>query len=186
MGRRDEQRRQTRQAILEAAYRLFAEHGYDDTTVEMIATEASVAPRTFFRYFETKDGVVTHIGFDIIERLLARVRRDPSVAGLIRELASVFEASLPEPQVQQAMVMFREHPHLLEQAAMWRGRWAGQLADGLAEAAGRPTALPHRVKASVAVHTVTLCVDEWLQDGGTVREFAEVAVETLQESSPTR
>lgn len=44
--------------LVDAAVRLCLEHGYDNTTVEQIAAAAEVSPRTFSRYFPTKDAVV--------------------------------------------------------------------------------------------------------------------------------
>lgn len=48
-------RRAVQQEIADVAERLFLEHGYDKTTVDDIAQAAGIAPRTFFRYFATKD-----------------------------------------------------------------------------------------------------------------------------------
>ena len=45
----------TRSAILDAAQRLFAEHGYDGTTVRDIAAQASIDPAMVIRYFGNKD-----------------------------------------------------------------------------------------------------------------------------------
>jgi AcrR family transcriptional regulator len=53
--RRDQHKKQTRAALQAAADRLFAERGYDQTTVRDIALEAGVTERTFFRYFSAKE-----------------------------------------------------------------------------------------------------------------------------------
>jgi AcrR family transcriptional regulator len=56
--RRREQAAATRQAILEAAQKLFAEQGYASTTMAAIAAEAGVALKTVYVAFETKSGVL--------------------------------------------------------------------------------------------------------------------------------
>src|SRR5262249_43712964 len=45
----------TRAAILDAAQKLFAEHGHERTTVREIAAKASVDPALVIRYFGSKD-----------------------------------------------------------------------------------------------------------------------------------
>lgn len=56
--RRREQAAATRGAILAAAQRLFAEHGYPATTMAAIAADAGVALKTVYVVFETKAGVL--------------------------------------------------------------------------------------------------------------------------------
>jgi AcrR family transcriptional regulator len=56
--RRREQAAATRQEILEAAQRLFEQHGYGATTMAAIAAEAGVALKTVYLAFETKSGVL--------------------------------------------------------------------------------------------------------------------------------
>ena len=57
-SRRRAQAAATRREILEAAERLFEEHGYAATTIAMIAAEANVALKTVYVSFETKSGVL--------------------------------------------------------------------------------------------------------------------------------
>lgn len=55
MNQRDARKLATRRALSNAAIRLFAERGYDDTRAGDIAAAAGVTERTFFHHFPTKD-----------------------------------------------------------------------------------------------------------------------------------
>jgi AcrR family transcriptional regulator len=49
-----------REALIDAALDLFSRDGFDATHSDRIAERAGVSPRTFFRYFPTKESVVFH------------------------------------------------------------------------------------------------------------------------------
>ena len=63
----------TRAAILDAAQKLFAEHGHERTTVREIAAKASVDPALVIRYFGSKDGLFAETTeFDSKDELFVR------------------------------------------------------------------------------------------------------------------
>ena len=69
-GLRARRKRETRAALIDAAFELFQAQGYAGTTMEEIAERAHVSRRTAFRYFPTKEGLV----FPGQEGRLARFR----------------------------------------------------------------------------------------------------------------
>ena len=63
----------TEAALQESALSLFAQKGYDATTIEEIVADADVSRRTFFRYFGSKEEVIfkgTSNDFDTFRQLL--------------------------------------------------------------------------------------------------------------------
>ena len=59
LGLRERKKARTRQAIADAAARLFAERGYEQVAVSDVAREAEVSEQTVYNYFQTKEQLVT-------------------------------------------------------------------------------------------------------------------------------
>ncbi|MCP9978944.1 TetR/AcrR family transcriptional regulator [Actinomadura madurae] len=58
-GLRERKKQRTRLALIDAALDLFLAKGYEATTIDEIVAAVEVSQRTFFRYFGTKEDVVT-------------------------------------------------------------------------------------------------------------------------------
>jgi len=61
MGRREDKKDLTRQQMLTAAADLFADKGYENTSVEDIAERANVSKGTLYYHFETKEALVVEL-----------------------------------------------------------------------------------------------------------------------------
>jgi AcrR family transcriptional regulator len=71
--KRDEQKRRTHSKVLDAARALFATHGYQDTTMRMIAQEAQIAVGSIFTTFESKEDVLFEIAAERYDALAAEL-----------------------------------------------------------------------------------------------------------------
>ena len=86
-----EETRSKRRAILEAARKIFAIKGYEDTTIAEIAEDAGIAVGTVYLYFGNKRDIYTSVSLDWAVSLAA-VFEDPTIA------------ELPIEQVPRAMI----------------------------------------------------------------------------------
>ena len=60
MALRERKRQQTADHIAATAFRLFEASGYEDVTMEQIASEADVSKGTLYNYFPVKEALVAH------------------------------------------------------------------------------------------------------------------------------
>ena len=81
--RRERNKQRTRLAIQNAAFELFAEYGYRETTIKAIADKADVAPRTVTVHFPTKEELLFDAEPFNLESLVAFLEaRDPHKSAL--------------------------------------------------------------------------------------------------------
>jgi AcrR family transcriptional regulator len=126
-GLRERKKQRTREAIIDAALGLFAERGFERTTVADIAEAADIAPRTFFGYFPAKEDVVFH-DFDTIfagldHRLKARKPGETAIDAMrawIAVLLSEADFDDPRERLQRELVRTTQSLHEHNRSLMAR------------------------------------------------------------------
>jgi AcrR family transcriptional regulator len=168
---RDRKKDRTRRVIQAEALRLFGEKGFQATTIEEIAAAAEVAPRTFFRYFATKDEVVFWPEYLSLlpEFVAARPDGEPAVEavchGILDGLATFYDQDR-ERVLERLKLTFRTpelHPRLRQQQASSAVGVARILADRLG---ARSDDLEIRVIAAAIAAALWVAAEEWQADDG--------------------
>jgi AcrR family transcriptional regulator len=114
-GLRERKAQRTRAELINAAVDLCLRVGYENATVELISSTANVSPRTFSRYFATKDAVFLAVLDAVADAVVAEVRAQSAQVGPLEALRAahlaVFEriAERPygQPSADQVALMLR-------------------------------------------------------------------------------
>jgi AcrR family transcriptional regulator len=132
---RNKQRRQD--AVVRAAYRLFAERGYDATTVADIAAAAEVAPRTVAMYFPSKQDIaLSRFGEAADELTRALRQRDPgeTVPQVLARWLRTDERPADREIKQLSKRLFAANPEL---SALRAARMRAAISEGAAAVAAQ-------------------------------------------------
>ncbi|KAA0094586.1 TetR family transcriptional regulator [Mycolicibacterium sp. P1-18] len=78
---RERKRLRTRVQLVGAAVELSRRHGFANATVEQIAAAVDVSPRTFSRYFPTKEAAILSVIQDMAETALVHLNRIDAAVG---------------------------------------------------------------------------------------------------------
>ncbi|MEV3857522.1 TetR family transcriptional regulator [Streptomyces sp. NPDC050095] len=171
VGLRERKKQQTRQRIREEAYRLFAEHGYEATTVDQIAEAADISPSTFFRYFPSKEDVVTQDEYDpaLAEALRARPAGEPIVDALRGALRGPLGEMLEGDRDQlllRTRITFTD-PVIRARSMAEQERSEQAMAEVIAERTGRDAAdLEIKCAAASVIAVFTTLMRHWVEGDG--------------------
>jgi AcrR family transcriptional regulator len=96
LGLRERKKQQTRDTIARVALELFADRGYDETTLAEIAEAADVSPRTIFAYFDSKEEILFCDAPAHLEELKHALAHRPEGLTTIDALRALL-SSMPPP-----------------------------------------------------------------------------------------
>src|SRR5262249_61363539 len=94
-GLRERKKQETRDTIARVAVRLFAEQGYEHTTLAEIADAANVSKRTIFAYFESKEDILFCDEPDFFQQLKQTLEQRPAGATTVDALRDFLSSIRP-------------------------------------------------------------------------------------------
>jgi AcrR family transcriptional regulator len=182
IGRRERKKAQTRQALADAALRLFIEHGYDNVTVAQIADEADVSIATLFKHVPAgKEALIFDGGLERRQALVAAVRDRSAGTSVLAALHAfmagrgAFATDMP-PELRRKRELIMATPALRgHQRHLWIAS-EGVLAEAIATDANRDVHDP----AVRALARYVLEVPDLASDDPDPRESLDAIFELLE------
>lgn len=198
LGLRERKKQQTRERIARVALELFAERGYDETTLAEIAEAADVSPRTIFAYYESKEDILLReegVFIDRLRQMLEERRPGTTTVEAIREFfASIEPADPPDEQARLRKKIVSGTPALQMRMDAQHARLEPMLVESIAQdlGAGPDDMRPLLIAASMTAAFMSVR-DRLFEAGGEplsheqafeildqVLEFTRAGVEALQ------
>ncbi len=116
--------RNTKGRIISAAWQLFYQQGYDNTTVEEIIEASGTSKGSFYHYFEGKDALLSSLSYlfdekyeELIDRIPEDMNRFDVLMLLNRELFAMIENSIALDllaRLYSSQLVTRGEKHLLD------------------------------------------------------------------------
>ncbi|MFG2288347.1 TetR/AcrR family transcriptional regulator [Streptomyces sp. NPDC048595] len=164
----EHRRLQTRLEIAEAAAALFADRGYEATTVEDIASAAGISLRTFYRYSPAKEDALTPLFASSVSHLVDVLAAHPVDEPLSAALEASFGTATAERRLEDA-ARARRLVRVLGTVPVLKARWlaAGRemqerLAPALASRASTPVdSLEVRLLTTAVLDAFTVTMEYW-------------------------
>ncbi|MCF2571363.1 TetR/AcrR family transcriptional regulator [Brevibacterium sp. UCMA 11754] len=170
--------------LVEAALDLFAERGYENTTVIDIAGRAGLGKTTFFRHFPDKREVL--FGGGIVDELLAEAITSASSAATdLEAVAQALDAvgqevftSARREFVARRQAVILANPELQEREALKNDRLITTISEALKRRGASDVSA--RVAAQLGSVTSAIAFERWIQ-GSVEDDYGRKAREVLAE-----
>ena len=164
-----DKKRKTKKNIVTAAWRLFYEQGYDDTTVDEIIRASGTSKGTFYHYFKGKDALLTSLSelFDnkyeeLIQEMPEEMGSFEKLLYLNQELFGMIETSVSREllaSMYSSQLVTRGEKHLLDQNRIYY-----RLLNELIAKGQRDGELTTRMSANEIAKIYALCERALLYD----------------------
>lgn len=198
-GLRERKKQRTRTALVDAAVDLFYDKGYEAVTIDEVAAAVDVSPRTFFRYFASKEDVVLSRGAEldelVVDALADRPVNEPPLIALRAAVFSMLHGAADTAGVRRFLRtqhLISNTPALLagnlRRTAATEARLTAEIArrQGVDPAVDlRPRVLVGMVYSALRVAMLTMCAEP-RRDLDRLVELVETAVDLATSELPER
>ena len=169
-----------------AALQLFAEQGFDQTTVDDIAAAAAVSRRTFFRYFDSKPAVLWGAFDDEVQSIRARLSATPVDVELMTAVRQAVVAAnhyraedIPELRLRMQLII--TVPALAASSYVRYEAWERAVSEFAASRLGQD--VDALVPLALGRATLAVCraaYDRWMRDeAGDLPNYLDQALRVL-------
>jgi AcrR family transcriptional regulator len=192
-GLRERKRRQTRQAVTEAARALTAANGLSGFTVEEVCEKVGISRRTFFNYFPTKeDAILGHRDDEHPDELIAGFLRGGGAPGsisatlltdLVQLTLDIWAAKVDSESAtdfRQLIAAIKKEPQLLAKIAGVSAEREAMSRQLVAEREGVPADHPVVVMAVTMIGAMAHHAHETYLSPTNTRAFREILLEDAQ------
>ena len=177
-----------RDAIWTAALDLFAEKGFDETTVDDIVDAAGTSRRTFFRHFESKRDLmaapIESYGASLA-KAIESCPGTPSAAKLFRHVVlEVAQRTVSDSRMRKVMAIAAKHPAAREAQLSRVAEVQDRVADAFAQRC--TDELAAHVLAALTLSALSLTYRVWFSRGkkdleSAVRQVFSELAQTIRE-----
>ncbi|MBT2597526.1 TetR family transcriptional regulator [Arthrobacter sp. ISL-72] len=166
-----------RSLLAQTAMQLFAEKGFDETTVDEVAAAAGVSRRTLFNYFRTKEDLALSGLSEQGEVIAARLAGRPADEDVWVSLRHAFEVldeieASPENRLEIVSMLF-DNDSLRAGHAEKQARWTDLLAPLIEPKlpASESRGFEARAIVGAAITCLQAATEEWLRLRGSMALF---------------
>lgn len=173
LGLRERKKERTREQLVEAALRLFTQRGYEETTIDEVVNAVEVSPRTFFRYFQSKEDVLVTWVDEFSDRVRhALAARPPdeepytALRNALTDAVAIYETKRTHFIAIERFIA--RTPAVRAQKLEKLGRCSQIMIDVLAQRLGVDAQrhLAPRLLANCAIGILGAAVNTWIAQGG--------------------
>ena len=174
-------------AIEAAAFGLFTERGFDETTTDDIAEAAGIGRRTLFRYFPSKFDIPWgqfDDSLDFFRDTLHGIPEDEAVWSAVQRSVVLFntfdDAAIDQHRARMRLIL--ETPSLQAHSVLMYEKWRSVIAEYVAGRGGmQPTDLRPRTAGHISLALAISAYEQWLNTPHTnLQDLLDDAMSSLR------